>query len=127
MGKADFNKADLAKFKKYDIEIVETLISEIQHENGVISNLVFNDGSSLNYDALYAAVPFTQHSDILHSLGCELTEHGYIAIDNFQNTTAKGVYACGDNSTMMRAVANSVYNGNFAGAMVNKELTDELF
>ena len=127
MGKADFNKADLAKFKKYDIEIVETLISEIQHENGVISNLVFNDGSSLNYDALYAAVSFTQHSDILHSLGCELTEHGYIAIDNFQNTTAKGVYACGDNSTMMRAVANSVYNGNFAGAMVNKELTDELF
>lgn len=127
MGKADFNEADLEKFNNHNIKIVETIISEVQHENGQLSNLVFDDGSRLSYDALYAAVPFTQHSDIPYALGCELTEQGYIAIDNFQNTTVKGVYACGDNSSMMRAVANSVYSGNFAGAMVNKALTDEEF
>lgn len=127
MGKADFNTADLAKFNQHNIEIAETLLSEIQHENGQLSNIILDDGSRLSYDALYAAVPFTQHSDIPDSLGCELTENGYISIDNFQNTTVKGIYACGDNSAMMRSVANSVYSGNLAGAMVNKELTDEQF
>ncbi|MET1056631.1 MAG: NAD(P)/FAD-dependent oxidoreductase [Pedobacter sp.] len=127
MGNADFNTEDLAKINRNNIEVVEISISEIQHENGLLSHVIFEDGTGLNYDAIYAAVPFTQHSDLPHYLGCELTEHGYIAIDNFQKTTVKGIYACGDNSSMMRAVSNSVYSGGFAGAMVNKELTDEAF
>ena len=127
MGKADFSAEDLAKFSKHNIKIVETTISEIEHENGQLNHLVLDDGSRLDYTALYAAVPFTQHSDIPQALGCALTEQGYISIDNFQSTTVKGIYACGDNSGMMRAVANAVYGGNFAGAMVNKELTDEQF
>jgi thioredoxin reductase len=60
-------------------------------------------------------------------LGCELTEQGYIKIDGFQKTTVEGVFACGDNSAMMRSVANAVYSGNLTGAVVNKELTNELF
>lgn len=127
MGRADFDAAELSKFKKHNIEIVETVISEIEHEKGKLSNLVFEDGSRQTYNALYAALSFTQHSDLPHALGCELTEHGYIAIDNFQHTTVEGVYACGDNSSMMRSVANAVYSGNFAGAMANKELVDEKF
>lgn len=127
MGKADFNTEDLAKFNRNNIEIIETIITEVQHENGRLSHVVFDNGSGVNCDALYAAVPFVQHSDIPQALGCELTEQGYISIDNFQNTSVKGIYACGDNSAMMRSVANSVYSGNLAGAMANKELTDEQF
>lgn len=127
MGKADFNIEDLAKLNRHNIEIVETLISEIQHENGQLSHVVFDDGSRLNFDALYAALPFIQHSDIPHALGCEITELGYISTDDFHSTSIKGIYACGDNSGMLRSVANSVYSGNFAGAMVNKELSDEQF
>lgn len=127
MGKADFTEDDLAKFSRHKIEIAETMIAEIEHQNGRLNHLIFDDGSRLKYDALYAALPFTQHSDIPHALGCELKESGYIATDDFFKTSIKGVYACGDNSGMMRSVANSVYSGNFAGAMVNKELTDEQF
>ena len=127
MGNANFSAEELAKFDKHNIKIVETIISEIEHENGQLHHLILNDGSRLDYDALYAAVPFTQLSDIPVALGCELTEQGYISIDNFYSTTVKGIYACGDNSAMMRSVGNAVYSGNFAGAMVNKELTDEQF
>lgn len=127
MGKADFSTEDLVKFSRHNIEIVETSMVEIQHKEGQLSNIIFADGSRMNYDALYAAVPFTQHSDLPYALGCELTEQGYVSIDNFYSTTVKGIYACGDNSGMMRSVANSVYSGGFAGAMVNKELIDEQF
>lgn len=122
-GKADFNSEQIEKLNKHDIKIIETTISEIEHENGQIKNVVFDDGSKCNFNAIYAAIPFTQHSDIPLSLGCELTEQGYIKVDHFQETTVEGVFACGDNSVMMRSVANAVYSGNLTGAMVNGLLT----
>ena len=127
MGKSDFSPEDLGKFSQHNIKIVEAVISEVQHDHGELNQLIFDDGSRLALDALYAAVPFTQHSDLPNILGCEFTEQGYISIDGFQQTTVKGVYACGDNSVMMRSIANAVYGGNLAGVMVNKELTDETF
>jgi len=126
-GKADLNEEQVGKLKKHNIRIVETEVSEIEHQNGNIRSVKFKDGNTIDFKALYAAIPFTQHSDIPVSLGCELNEQGYIKIDGFQKTTAEGVFACGDNSAMMRSVANAVFSGNFAGAMVNKELTDESF
>jgi thioredoxin reductase len=55
------------------------------------------------------------------------TEQGFIKVDFMQKTTVPGVFACGDNVTMMRSVANAVAQGNFTGAMVNKELSEEEF
>jgi thioredoxin reductase len=56
-----------------------------------------------------------------------LTENGYIKVDGFQKTTIDGVFACGDNSVMMRSLANAVYSGNLTGAIINSELTGETF
>jgi thioredoxin reductase len=126
-GKAEFTQDELAKLNQHHIDIIETPITELEHENGQVNTIVLEDETRLDFTALYAPVPFTQHSAIPISLGCEITEQGYISVDNFYKTTVKGIYACGDNSGMMRAVANAVYSGNFAGALVNKELTDEQF
>jgi thioredoxin reductase len=126
-GKADFNAEQISKLKKHNIKIIETEISEIEHKDGHIRNVIFKDGTKNDFKTIYAVVPFTQHSDIPVSLGCELTENGYISVDNFQKTTVNSVYACGDNTAMMRSVANAVYSGNLTGAMINKELTDEQF
>ncbi|MFC2187569.1 NAD(P)/FAD-dependent oxidoreductase [Fulvivirgaceae bacterium LMO-SS25] len=126
-GKADFNSEQIAKLNKHNIKIVETDITEIEHESGQIKNVTFNDGNKIGFNALYAAVPFTQHSDIPVSLGCEIAEQGYIKVDNFQKTTVSDVFACGDNVNMMRSVANAVATGNLAGAMANNELTVEQF
>lgn len=126
-GKADFTTEQIRKLNQHNISVVETVVSEIEHEDGYIKNVVFKDGSKINFDGVYAAIPFTQHSDIPASLGCKLTELGYLEVDHFHKTNVAGIYACGDNSSMMRSVANAVYTGNLAGAMVNRELTDENF
>jgi thioredoxin reductase len=44
-----------------------------------------------------------------------------------QKTSVNNVFACGDNSSMMRAVANAVATGNMTGAVVNRELASESF
>lgn len=126
-GKADFKAEQLAKLDEHKIKIVDTKISEIVHQNGHLESVVFDGGTHMRFGAVYATVPFSQHTEIPAQLGCELTEHGHIKIDGHQKTNVDGVYACGDNSSPMRSVANAVYTGNLTGALVNKELTDERF
>jgi thioredoxin reductase len=126
-GKADFKPEQITKLNRHNIKVVQTPIAEIEHHNGYVQNVRFTDGSRLAFQALYAAVPFAQHSHIPASLGCELTEQGYLKVDGFHKTTIEGVYACGDNTNMMRSVANSVGSGSLTGAVVNKVLTDEQF
>lgn len=126
-GKAEFDTEQLAKLKNHNIPIIEKEVAVIDHENGYISKVIFNDGSGEKFNAIYAGLPFEQHSQIPSDLGCQITEAGFIKVDMMQKTTVEGVYACGDNSSGMRSVANAVAAGNVAGAVVNKELVDEVF
>lgn len=126
-GEANFTDDQIEKLRKNSIEIIETEIEELKHQNGLVESLILSDGKVLNFEAVYGAFPFTQHSDIAESLGFEMTEMGHIKIDQFQKTNVVGLLACGDNSSPMRSVANAVYTGNLAGAMVNAELTNESF
>lgn len=126
-GKADFDTVQLEKLNKHNIKIIETEISQIEHKNGKLEYLIFNDGNKMPFDVAYGAIAFTQHSDIPIALGCELTETGHIKIDAFQKTSIPDVYACGDNSTMMRSVAIAVSSGNIAGSMANGDLIHKQF
>ena len=126
-GKVDFTDEQLRKLGAHNIRIDKRIISEIEHENGYVKNVIFRDGNKEDFKAVYAAIPFVQQTDIPVQLGCEITELGYIRVNEFQQTNMEGIYACGDNSVMMRSVANAVYSGNLAGAMVNAAITREEF
>ncbi|RZK11415.1 MAG: NAD(P)/FAD-dependent oxidoreductase [Flavobacterium sp.] len=126
-GVASFTPEQMEKLHKNGIKIIEDVPSAIEHDNGQVQHVVFKDGTKISVNAVYASVPFVQHSDIPVQLGCTLTDSGHLEVDSFQKTATYGLYACGDNTSMMRSVANAVYTGNLTGAMVNKELTDEQF
>lgn len=126
-GEKEFSSDQNEKLLEHSIEVVENSIMEIMHVNGHLKSVILDNGDEFKFDAIYAAIPFIQHSEVPGKLGCELTEHGHIKVDMFQKTTIEGVFACGDNSAMMRSVAYAVSTGNIAGAMVNKELVDERF
>lgn len=115
------------KLQMHQIKIVENRIHHIEHSNGYIDSIVFNDGAGAAVKALYARLPFVQHSNIAENLGCALTPEGYISIDAAYKTTVPAVFACGDNASRMRTVANAVAMGTTAGIMVNKEMIEEAF
>ncbi|MBW1295398.1 NAD(P)/FAD-dependent oxidoreductase [Aquimarina litoralis] len=126
-GKANFTNEQILKLKSHNINIIENEIMEIEHKEGMVENVVFEDGIKIYFDALYSGLPFKHNSKIPMLLGCELTEQGYLKVDDMQRTNVKGIYACGDNTRPMRSVANAVYTGNLAGAALNMELTTESF
>ena len=115
------------ELEKRSIKIVEKEIKELEHINGNLKNIIFKDGLKANIKAIYTRLPFKQNCTVAEQLGCQSTEDGYIKIDAFQKTTAKDVFACGDNATRMRTVANAVAMGTLTGMTVNKELIDERF
>jgi thioredoxin reductase len=126
-GKSTLSDQQRAKLEEHKINIVEAEIDNLENENGYIRNIVFKSGTNKQAKALYAKLPFIQHSSIPQTLGCELTQEGYLKIDPAQSTSVQGVYACGDNTTKMRTVANAVSMGTTTGLMVNKELIEEDF
>ncbi|MCE3076878.1 NAD(P)/FAD-dependent oxidoreductase [Chryseobacterium gwangjuense] len=125
-GKSALNEEQVEKFKQNKINSNEDEIEEVQHESGSIQKIIFKNGKEVSLQALYAKIGFEQNIDV-EDLGIELNENGFIKVDMMQKTNIPGVFACGDNVTMMRSVANAVAQGNFAGAVVNKELSEEEF
>lgn len=126
-GKSTLAAGQTAQLQNHNINIVEKEIGRVDHDNGQIQNIVFKDGTKMPLKAIYAKLPFIQQSGIPEKLGCELTDQGYIAIDGFQKTTVPGVFACGDNASMMRSVSNAVAMGTLCGAMANREIIDDEF
>lgn len=126
-GQPEFDTDQLALLQKNNIRVVDKSIREVIHNDGKMNAVIYTDGSTEEFDAVYAALPFEQHSDIPQSLGCEINEQGYIQVDMMAKTTIEGVFACGDNCSRMRSVANAVAAGNIAGAVANMEMSMQDF
>tara|TARA_R110000751_G_C13786302_1_gene481607 strand:- start:1680 stop:2603 length:924 start_codon:yes stop_codon:yes gene_type:complete len=126
-GKSILTVEQSAILERHQIKIMEKEIAELEHINGQLQNIIFKDGSKKSVKAIYTRLPFEQHCPIPEQLGCELTEDGYIKIDDAHKTTINGIFASGDNVTRMRTVAKAVSMGTTTGMMVNKELIEEKF
>lgn len=126
-GTSSLTNLQREKLDQHRIKIVEKEIERLEHNDGHLRNIIFKDGTSAAIKALYAPAPFEQHCKIPESLGCELTEEGYIKIDSSLETTIKGVFAIGDNASKMRTVANAVAMGTSAGMMISKKMILEAF
>lgn len=126
-GASAFSEEQIEKLEKHHIKIEEKPVEKFEHTDGYIQNIAFKDGSKSQVEAIYARPQFTQHCSIPQLLGCELTEEGYIKADFFQETNVSGVFACGDNTTRMRTVANAVSMGTMAGISLSRKLISEKF
>lgn len=123
----DLKEDEIQILKNNQVKFIVADITSIEHDLGNLTSIGFSNGEKHSFEALYASLPFEQHSQLPQELGCTFTDDGYIDVTPFQETSIKGVYACGDNSNMLRSVANAVNTGNFTGAKVNADLANEQF
>ena len=126
-GPSQLTPQQTADLSRNNIRINERPLKEVVHEGAYISKVAFNDGTNLAINAMYAKLAFEQHSNLPQTLGCELTEAGFIKIDEMQSTSVNGVFAAGDNTTMFRSLSIAIAAGNKAGALINHQLIQEDF
>jgi len=126
-GTATLTDEQSDKVKNHNIEIIETPISRIEHENGKIRRVIFEDNTSKKVTAIFTKLAFQQQCPAIDSLGCELSEQGFVKIDEIGKTSVNGVYAAGDCTTYFRSVSIAVASGTKAGTAINKEFIEEEF
>lgn len=126
-GKSTLTPEQALLLEKHQIHVQETPIEQLRQTKGQLESIIFEDGTSVACHALYTKLPFEQHCAIPAALGCELTADGYLKVDAFQKTNIPGIYACGDNTTRLRTVANAVAMGTTAGINLNKEIVLNAF
>ncbi|HLA59504.1 MAG TPA: NAD(P)/FAD-dependent oxidoreductase, partial [Puia sp.] len=126
-GNSTLTTEQTGKLENHQIKIIEEKIEKLDHNNGYLQNIVFKNGMESSVKALYASGKFEQHCTIPQSLGCAFTNEGYIQVDPFQETTMAGIFACGDNTTRMRTVANAVAMGTTAGMTASRKMILEDF
>ena len=126
-GPSNLTPEQAQRIESHNIKIIEQEIDRIEHEKGQVKFLHLKGGKYFALKAIYARPEFGQHCAIPYDLGCELTEQNLLKVDAFQRTSIAGIFAAGDNSTLMRSVSLAVAGGGFAGASINKELIEEEF
>jgi thioredoxin reductase len=126
-GSSTLTPEQSTKLQSNNINIIEDEIEQIRHTDGYVEAIVFRNGRTTPIKAMYTRPGFKQHSEIPKSLGCELTDEGYINIDLGFRTSIPGVYACGDNVTRLRTVANAIAMGTTTAITLNKDMILESF
>ncbi|UOQ55687.1 NAD(P)/FAD-dependent oxidoreductase [Hymenobacter cellulosivorans] len=126
-GPATLTSEQTQRLHHHGIRIVEAEIQRLDHAAGYLRSVELATGAPVPLTALFARMPFELHCPLPLELGCTLTEMGHLQVDEMQRTSVPGIYAAGDATTPMRAVATAVAAGNKAGAMLNHELIGEQF
>lgn len=98
---------DLAT-KKWDVRTHENVVGS--HNDGDSIVLELDDGKTITADMLLVATGRIPNGDLLNAelAGVEVTDGGIVVVDDYQRTTARGVYALGDVSSawQLKHVAN---------------------
>lgn len=126
-GPATLSAPQAETLNRLGVGLVETPLVAVPHDSGILSGLALADGRIYPLDAVFARVPFTQTSDLGEQLGCGFDEWGLLKTDEFGKTSAAGVFAAGDNATLMRQVVAAAASGAKAAAFINRELVEEEF
>ena len=104
------------------IELRESGIARVQHDDGRVRQILFANGESVPCDAVFFTAGQSQRCDLAQRLGCEFTGRGTVKTDHLGHTCVPGVYVVGDASRDVQFVVVAAAEGAKAGVAINKAL-----
>jgi thioredoxin reductase len=95
-GEQDLNERARNALTQSDVAIREGRIVRVTGHGGNLTQVEFEDGSTLRLDALFFHLGSEPRCELAEQLGCDLDDDGYIVVDRGQETSCPGVHAAGD-------------------------------
>jgi thioredoxin reductase (NADPH) len=115
-----------SRLERAAIDIVEDRLAGFVGAPGSVEGVRTVSGRELPAHAIFVVQGAAPRTTLARSLGVELAETGWIAVDTEQRTNVEGVFAAGDvTSVHSHQVATAVHEGNQAAAAANQLLYRE--
>jgi thioredoxin reductase len=127
-GPAGLEAEDKDKLERHNIPVIEKKIALLEiGEGDRLERVVFEDGDSIEREALFYIYGEREPSHLAEKLGCELTEAGVIETRSYERTNVPGLFAAGDASKRVQFAIVAAAEGAAAAFAINTELYKEDF
>ncbi len=121
-GPTGLRRSQREQLAAHGIEIDERVVAGVDHADGRVRQLRFDDDASRQCDAIFIAGSQRQQSDLASQLGCLPTRDGLVKTDHLGQTCVPGVYVVGDASRDVQFVVVAAAEGAKAAVGINKAL-----
>jgi thioredoxin reductase len=111
-----------AALERWSIPVREDVIDRLEGEGGRVQRVVFHDGRTEEYDAMFFHIASGPGSSFAADIGCAADEDGILEIDMEYQTTVPGVYAAGDIVPGSRLAIRAASEGVRAAVGIHKSL-----
>jgi thioredoxin reductase len=116
-----------ARLERYGVEVVTERIERLEGQDDRLSAVVLEDGRRFPCRGLFFSIGHKPRNELAVGLGCEITDEGYVVVNEHYETTVPGVYAAGDITTLEEAVADAVAEGLIAATNISLSLHEEVY
>jgi len=111
--------------KEYQIPIRLERISMVEHDEGHLRYLTFEQGDPMKLDAAFTTRGDVYHNDLAEDVGASIDTEGEIIVDACQKTSVAGLYAAGCVTAANCQMIIAAGQGAIAGQAINRDLFDE--
>ena len=124
-GPDELMDAEREELKRNQIALFDSPIRHIDSSDGIVRQVVLEDGSTIPCRGIFFKPELVTGSNLPRTIGCQITEWGAVAVDEFGKTNISGVYSAGDAASRMHQAIASASMGAFVAAVINNELNTE--
>ncbi len=107
------------------IPLYASPIRQIESSDGIVTNVLLEDGTSVPCSGIFFASKLAPGSDLPVALGCINNDQGVLDVDARGKTNIPGVFGAGDAATPMNQAIVAASMGSVAAAGIVSELAEE--
>ena len=117
--------ADRCELVARAIGIVEGDLARVLVDDDRLSGVELDDGRTVPRDALFVPPRFVANNDLLSSIGCAVTEEGWVIAGANGLTSVRDVWVAGNVANPRAQVITAAGEGSAAAIAINADLVDE--
>jgi thioredoxin reductase len=114
-----------ARLARNGIDVRSERIAAVDHRDGELTRLVFENGDAIDRDALFFITAQHPQSPLAAALGCALTRRGVVKTGALCDTNVERVFVAGDASRDAQFVVVAAAEGVKAAVAINQALQAE--
>ncbi len=111
--------------EEYEIPVHTGRIKDVEHEEGQVLGLHFDDGREVKIDSIFTTRGDVFHTDLAEQLGAKLDAEGQLEVDHKMRTSVPRLYAAGCVTPANCQMIIAAGEGAIAAQSINRDLFEE--